>query len=380
MTKKIFFPNLDGLRFLAFIAVFLFHRYYEIHNFVKPQVIKQSYMSGLLSSLFSNGHLGVNFFFVLSGFLITFLLLYEEKINGKFNIIYYYTRRTLRIWPLYFVLIFIGFLIIPSIKLFNSDHIIESANFFYYLTFLGNFDIMQYPSVGNYNIIGILWSLGVEEQFYLSWPLLLILFSGKKRPFCFLIMIIISIIFRSLNYNDRSVINFHTLSVISDMSIGGIAAWISLNNERLIHKMFNINKLAILAIYLAGSILCLFRYQIFSTPVLIVSERLILSFFFAFIILEQNYSTNSLFKIGKCKFINYWGKYSYGLYGFHVIGIVLSINIWEYIINVNPSIFNVLVTQTLLALAFTMGFSWLSYHLYEKHFLKLKKRFSYEHL
>jgi len=135
IKKKLFFPNLDALRFFAFFAVFLFHSFYTEYDF-----IKKSHIYNFANTLCSNGDLGVNFFFVLSGFLITYLLLNEESLKGKINVYYFYIRRILRIWPLYFACVAFGFLIFPQIKLIFGEVPVETANPVLFFTFLSNFN------------------------------------------------------------------------------------------------------------------------------------------------------------------------------------------------------------------------------------------------
>src|SRR4051812_22277340 len=112
MTKKVYFENLDGLRFLCVLAVFFFHSFYTEFDYIKNQ---DSYFF-IKKELFGNGNLGVNFFFVLSGFLITFLLIEEKKLNGQINLWKFWMRRILRIWPLFYFCVFFGFVIFPFLK------------------------------------------------------------------------------------------------------------------------------------------------------------------------------------------------------------------------------------------------------------------------
>ena len=98
-TKKIYFKNLDGLRFLCFLTVFFYHSFQTESANVKSSSVYQFIKFGLAE----NGFLGVNFFFVLSGFLITYLLIKEKELNKNINIPNFWVRRILRIWPLYFL-------------------------------------------------------------------------------------------------------------------------------------------------------------------------------------------------------------------------------------------------------------------------------------
>src|SRR4051812_32385476 len=103
--RAVYFKNLNALRFYAFFAVFLFH----FNQRISPDT--SIYIVDLFKNIFKHGYIGVNFFFVLSGFLITHLLLHEEKQKGNYNIKHFWIRRTLRIWPLYFATVLYGFYI-----------------------------------------------------------------------------------------------------------------------------------------------------------------------------------------------------------------------------------------------------------------------------
>ena len=109
--EKLFFPNLDGLRFFCFFIVFLYHCneaiFRRINNVDEKAVV---------NFLFQNGNTGVNIFFVLSGFLITFLLIKEKELNGTIVLKNFYIRRVLRIWPLYYLCVFFGFVIFSYAK------------------------------------------------------------------------------------------------------------------------------------------------------------------------------------------------------------------------------------------------------------------------
>ena len=82
MKKRIYFENLDGLRFLCFLAVFFFHSFHTEYAYIRDS----NTYHFVKRNIFGNGSLGVNFFFVLSGFLIIFLLIEEKKLNGQMNL------------------------------------------------------------------------------------------------------------------------------------------------------------------------------------------------------------------------------------------------------------------------------------------------------
>src|SRR5215467_2966167 len=133
---KVFFPNLDGLRFICFLSVFLFHSFATNYQYIKGAPLYR-FVKGFLVA---NGNLGVNFFFVLSGFLITYLLFAEKEKYSKISIRNFYIRRILRIWPLFYFCVFFGFVIFPILKHAFGEVSTETARPLYYLTFLNNID------------------------------------------------------------------------------------------------------------------------------------------------------------------------------------------------------------------------------------------------
>lgn len=148
------FRCLDGLRFLC-IAMVLWHHAQPVRS---PAL-----------QILDRGFLGVDFFFVLSGFLITTLLLRERDRRGRFSLKNFYIRRALRILPVY------GFVVtalcVYYIGIKGQTQYLEAVPFYY--LFLSNFLVEHVPT------LSITWSLSVEEQYYLIWPLLLMLLPSR---------------------------------------------------------------------------------------------------------------------------------------------------------------------------------------------------------
>lgn len=372
MSKKVvFFENLDGLRFFAFLAVFLKHSFYT-----ESELIRENEIFHFVSNLWRYGGLGVNFFFVLSGFLITYLLLQEKEINKNVNIKSFYVRRTLRIWPLYYATVCFGFIVFPILKNYFGYLPNESANPINYIFFMANFDSIWH-GLPDSSILSVLWSVAVEEQFYLIWPWIFYFLRNKQYPYIFIGIILTSLFFRYYHINsDPHILKFHTLSVISDMALGGLCAYLSLFSIKFILFFKRLKKSTIIGIYIVGFSLITFNKDIFQHPLLQACQVIILSFFFAFIILEQNYSDHSFYKLKNFKTISWLGRLTYGLYCLHFIGILTATTLSK-LIGTNQYVYGVMIFETLLALAITIFISWLSFNYFEKFFLKLKKKFSY---
>jgi peptidoglycan/LPS O-acetylase OafA/YrhL len=374
VKPRIFFPNLDGLRFISFMLVFGFHIHKTIHDKYLLNGIEMPAVFKVLQVIFKNGQLGVNLFFVLSGFLITFLLIKEKELKGRISVGKFYMRRILRIWPLFYLCIFTGFILFPLISASLGLKDTENANPVYYLFFINNFDVIN-SGFPNALILGILWSVAVEEQFYLCWPLLLFLVPARYLKHLCIGIIAASILFRFFHRDNQSVLYFHTFAVIGDMALGGLLACFTSYESKFKNAIVNLPRKYIFVLYLAAIVLVVFKQRIFISTGLIVFERLLFALFFGFIILEQNFANNSFFKFSRVKLMSKLGVYTYGLYCLHFIGIYLALLLVNQF-SFKMSAGSIFLLQPLLALAITMVLSILSYHYFEKRFLTYKGRFA----
>ena len=171
--KKDYFPALTGIRAIAAYMVYIHH-----FNPFKAPIFGQS-----VHDFFNEFHVGVTIFFVLSGFLITYLLLKEEEATGTIEVKKFYIRRMLRIWPLYYLLMGMGFFVFPYLALtqgpINYTTLFSnySSNFIFFLFLMPNVAYILNSAIP---FISQMWSVGVEEQFYFQWPLLMKKVKNKE--------------------------------------------------------------------------------------------------------------------------------------------------------------------------------------------------------
>lgn len=367
---RLFFPNLDGLRFLAFFSVFLFHSFYT----PDPRIVASSVYQ--VPYRFTRaGDLGVNFFFVLSGFLITYLLLSEKQLTGRVAIGAFYIRRILRIWPLYFVVVLIGFVIFPWMKAhLGQTALHETAQPWYFFLFLVNFNNLyhgcQTPT------LTLLWSVSVEEQFYLVWPLLVAVVPARRLGWLFGGVLALSVGFRLLHLHDNLVLRLHTLSLIGDMALGGLVAWLSFRDDRLIIQVAAWSRRGIGLGYVLGLGLIVGRDWLYQLPGYPAFDRLLLACFFAFVLLEQNYARRSFIKMSQLRVLSYWGTYTYGLYCLHFLALLAAYQLLHHF-GLNRTSIGVVLGDNTVGLLLALGISWMSFTFYEKPFLKLKNRFAF---
>ncbi len=358
--NNIHFPALDGLRAIAAFVVLWTHveRFKQLRN--EPTFFGNAFNSFL-------GGLAVTFFFVLSGFLITWLLIGEKQETGKINGSRFLKKRFLRIAPLYYLVLILGYLL--SIYIFHDTVTDPFANgFILNLLLLPNiaFAFSLIPEI----LIQI-WSIGTEVQFYLLWP-----FVIKKAKTKNLIAVLVLIFFswnaaRILlwligeNKSALAVIIFRTR--IDCMAIGGLFA-LSLNGQfsdhialkKLTQFVLRTGSGWLLAILFSILIWLSWHYNLGWSP--------LYAFLFACIIVRLIHRPA---KILDSISLNYLGKISYGIYLLHHFAVYLVFwlfsnclgsNSWnELFYFVAAGIISVLLSSA-------------SYYLYEKKFLAMKER------
>jgi len=374
-ADRIYFLNLNGLRFIAAFAVIIHHIEQQKADFALPNIFGNSTIQ-----LF--GELGVTLFFVLSGFLITYLLLEEEKNTTTIGIRNFYVRRILRIWPLYFLIVILGLLIIPNIRLFDIpgyekayvyEHLIGKIAL--YIFFLPN---LVSPLLGIVPYSAHTWSIGTEEQFYLTWPV--ILKSIKKYRLLLMILIVAGylLVARAL-YSSRTdflpikqaIFEFWPTFNIDCMAIGGFFA-LMLHTTHPLLKIFHNKYLFYFAIIV--TIILIGTGMHF--PILEVNHlqfqylyKEFYSLWFGIIIL--NFASNPEIPFNlEARPLKYLGKISYGLYMYQPIGIALAFQIAVFF----PKVFNPILY--ILSIAFTIGIAAISYKYFEAYFLQFKSKFT----
>lgn len=178
-SSKAHWNELDGLRSLAFLSVFLFH--------VGPPPLAPGLPGGLYARLVGWGWAGVDLFFVLSAFLITTLLLRERDKHGDISFRLFFLRRALRIWPLYYLNYLLGFVLLPALGFMGlslgSPEWVRTVELYAgpFATFLGNFRMLDSqlgPTVPL--VFRAMWSVCVEEQFYVVWCLVLLVVKSPR--------------------------------------------------------------------------------------------------------------------------------------------------------------------------------------------------------
>lgn len=225
--SRFYHPELDGLRFLAFLGVFILHCYPILPPRNPPESAVAREMLAWICSIPQAGVAGVDLFFVLSSFLITELLLREQERTGKIDVKSFYIRRTLRIWPLYFFFLTLATCIEPLLSLRAGEPFGMPWPFtLAFFGFVGNWAIALTGRELNTTAI-VLWTVSIEEQFYLAWPLLLKLFKPRRLVWLSLAMIVVALATRAIlcwQDADPHAIKWNTLARLDSLACGSLLA------------------------------------------------------------------------------------------------------------------------------------------------------------
>jgi peptidoglycan/LPS O-acetylase OafA/YrhL len=364
LMKKIHFPGLNGVRFIAALLVIVDHTELFKSYLGIPTLWENSYSAYL-------GAFGVSIFFVLSGFLITYLLL-EEQTEGPIRVKHFYLRRILRIWPLYYLIVILGFFIVPHIDFLQvPTYSAEMGDYLgRFLLFAGlaaNVAFVYFPTVAFANI---LWSVAVEEQFYLFWPHVVKIKQKLLGVMGLLLLLYLALKFFAGELNPK----FEELVIrtrFSSMIIGGIGAYLVFTKHSLIQYIYaRITQVTLLGLF----VLLLLNYVDLKSIEFLQEE--LLSLVLCGLILNIATNPNSILKL-EHPLLNYFGKISYGLYVYHLFAVVLVLKGLPTLLPIkewSPWISYPLTLGSILLL--TTGISHLSYRYFESYFLRKKARFS----
>ena len=374
-AKTIYFKNLDSIRFFAAMMVFFQH---AVSGLI-PKVSEPGTFINRFFSALCDGGSGVSLFFVLSGFLITYLLISEYELKQRISIKNFYIRRLLRIWPLYFSIVIFSFLIYPHITFNNAALSQQEYHPAFHFTFLSNFDIIQVESVSPGQTVlsrNVTWSVSIEEQFYLFWPLIFLFFKPKHWLYVIGSVILASILFRLYHAQESLVLYYHSFSVMGDLAIGALFAYLAKSNVKF-RSYFEKNQWYHQVGYVLLSLFIIMYFNdVFPFAWGIALDRLALSLSFALLVTSQTFVTEKRQgSFGQFRFANYWGKYTYGIYLIHPIALILA-NFAVRKMNLVSQSFTELLSIGVLSFVLTLLISKLSYDLFESKFLKFKEKFS----
>jgi peptidoglycan/LPS O-acetylase OafA/YrhL len=357
------FPGLNALRFFAAIAVVCSH----VELLKGYNGFPNAYENAVVYEV---GRLAVTFFFVLSGFLITWLLLEERRETGTIAVKKFYVRRILRIWPLYYATVLLAFFLFPHLAALTMPKVAPQAEvaktFPLFALFLPQLALSLYPPVP---FAEPAWSIGVEEQFYLLWPLLM----KRMRSFVTLALVVIGVALAArygalaIAKSNRAdpvrlrfwneVIDYLYFTRIECMAIGGLFAWLHFaRREAMLRFLYSRGTQAIVYTLTIWRMATPGDKPIFSYGLYAV----------AFGILILNVATNerSLLRL-RARPFEFLGNISFSIYMLHEPAIQLVLRVTG---DRNAALYAG-------SIALTIAFATASYFVIERPFLRWKSRY-----
>lgn len=356
MSKDFHLKGLNGLRAIAAISVVIGH----------IELIKQE--NDIVNWFFAIenwGSLGVILFFVLSGFLITTLLLREKIDKGTIKLKYFYLRRILRIWPLYFIILILSALIFGYSPSWMTLILCSSI----------------FPNIAHALSIGWvfsphIWSIGVEEQFYLFWPTILKRSTNMIIFICISFIIIYPFLPHAIQYlmvraefaSEKLILVEKIFNVLNfnAMATGALFSILYFQKNKLIIKFITFSKVVNRILVFLPFVLWFtaFNFGFLQIP--------LFSIMFAWmIVLIISGNLTNLFEIGILRFI---GKISYGIYMYHWIILLLVMKCLIPFFETSPIASN--FTLYFAVILSTILIAYISFEYIEKRFLMYKSRYN----
>ena len=366
LQERFYFPELDAIRFFLFWGVWGYHALPRDESVYTEHHVPPVFAS-LITSFIKAGMASLDVFFILSAFLITELLLREKELRGVPDLKAFYVRRLLRIWPLYFFMIALaGF-----VSIFDRSQPLGWAYAFCFLAFAGNW-IMVFRGFPHAEIIGPLWSVSFEEQFYLLWPL--VVRRASKRTLMqiaagLLVLASSARLILLLRHTGGQPIWYNSFARLDSIACGILLAAI-LHGRATFRVGLTARLLLLMAGISAWLIVGICCGLLDPVPTL-------LGGMFGYPLMSLGGVAIFLCVLGaaqdglsflKSPGLVYFGKISYGLYAYHFLGSQLSHHVltrYHYAHSWTLS--------WLLALAITFSLAMVSFRWLESPFLRLKR-------
>lgn len=353
---------LDGVRGLAILLVFLGHYFIRYY-------------------LLQFGWIGLNLFFILSGYLITSRLFVHYP-TGTINYFRnFFARRILRIFPLYYACLALVFIVLP---LFYYKYEMHFGQLFriqgWYWTYMSNWRIVWFGLPSN-PLLFHFWSLAVEEQYYLIWPMIFFLIGAFRERLLFItILLFLSVFFRIWDFGNKSAY-YNTLTTAEPLLLGSLLCILE-KSGKLLRVYKYLLALSIVSVT-AGAIILIHDPNPFpDNPWVLMPGYTNIDLIWAAVIsslLLKTRLANTLLKFFQSKFMVWLGLYSYGIYVFHWIILQLFVFKWEAMLeNAGQPEWISYGCSRLLGIGATLAAAILSFKYFESRFLALKSYFTGE--
>jgi peptidoglycan/LPS O-acetylase OafA/YrhL len=363
-SVRFYRPELDVLRFFAFLGVFIFHAAPRTMDFYNAAGYPQ-WLSRLLIPTFGAGAYGVDLFFALSAYLITSLLLRERITTGALDLRGFYLRRILRIWPLY--LAFVAFAamfatLVPGQNL-PMRYVVG------YSLLAGNWIYVFYGLPASFAVP--LWTVSIEEQFYLAWPLALRKSSVRAMAIIAVGILVVANAWRvwlAVSAAPAERIEYNTFTRLDPIALGILIALFG-------HKLPSFTRLQRAVMFCGGvaTWIAVYAFTVTTPTLKFTTWQMAVGHPFtalasAAVLLSVLGAQHGFFRNPA---LLYLGKISYGLYVVHEFAHFCAIGL------VPASTPLMVVAQSIVGLAITILLAAASYRWLESPFLRLKERFAH---
>lgn len=361
---RFYSPELDALRFFAFFGVFVFHAAPRTMDFYAAAGIPV-WLSKFLISTFGAGAYGVDLFFALSAYLITSLLLRERSTTGKVDLRSFYVRRILRIWPLY-----LGFVAFAAITArFLPWQNLPLRYIAGYTLLAGNWLYVFYGLPASFAVP--LWTVSIEEQFYLAWPLALRRASIRAIAFMAIAVLVVANLWRLALVvlgAPAQAMEYNTFTRLDPIALGVLLALFA----GKLPSLSTWQRITLLTAGVATWIVTFWSTVVIEMPKLSTWQsavgHLLTALASAAILFSVMGSQNAFLRN---KWLLYLGKISYGLYVLHEFAHYCAMRLLPASTPIQ------VIEQSVFSLALTILLAVASYRWLESPFLLLKERFAY---
>ena len=346
------YSGINGLRAISIILVVIYHLTYQDKIFHGLYEIR--WLLPVVSFL-QDGHLGVNIFFVISGFLITSLLLREELKTKTISLKNFYIRRTLRIFPAYYFLLLVYFFL-QQLGVFE----LSATSWITSLTYTKYFNWEKDWLTSH------AWSLSIEEHFYLFWPLFFM--AGDKFRKIAAIVLIASVPFMRVYFDYHDLSEHYALTLFTRIDAIATGCLFALYRNKIIEKIspwwnpvFIVSSFLLISLRYFPLLATKIHLEFIFVP-LGTTHGTIANFLIAIILMYSVFGPNGIWsKFLNWKLLNYVGLLSYSIY------------LWQQIFISGLDYWPAKFPQNIFCV---LAMALFSYHLLEKPFLKLKSKFS----
>jgi peptidoglycan/LPS O-acetylase OafA/YrhL len=356
-------PELDGLRGIAIMLVIFFH-------YLNNQLLTAgNFIGKALCKATSFGWIGVDLFFLLSGFLIGTILIQNKNSKNYFST--FYLRRLVRIIPNYFLLIIV-FMIILVVPYFAGDYFLTGNNvlpIWSYFTMVHNFFMARLNNLGN-GAMSVTWSIGIEEQFYIVFPFIVYYLKDKWLPYLLIVAIVLAVIFR-MQYNNWIPAYVLLPCRMDAIAFGALIAWFNYHYDlkEWVNRKYNWLLLVMtIDIFVCG--LLYYKYADLGSL-----RNTYFGIFFSLCLVFALTKKNTFYAALLRNKIFVWiGTISYSLYLFHymILGICRNLTSSEMEIKSGRDIL-----ISIFAFLLSLLFSWILYKKLETPMVNIGKRFKY---